>query len=132
MKFLDEIKMKFVKLPPQRKVLIKTYLLDKYINTYNKGVDSRESAKKRVLKACCLGEVVYAYDDIEIVKYFDSVYKLKRITNGYVLLDLYRDYGNKKYPIVNVSESVKDKYNREYGLTSHYQQREDSICVTAK
>lgn len=73
---------------------------------------------KKLFKAVSLGKKVYAYEDKIIIRYFDINYLLVDMGNHLVLKNIWRN--KSQYKIIKVSEAKKEKWNRKYGLISHY------------
>lgn len=115
----------FVILPQPKNVVIDATMINKYRSTCNHGIDTYVDAHKRIIKAISLGKKVYTYGDEIIIRYFDINYLLIDMGNRLVLKNIWRN--KYQYEIVKVSEEMKNKWNKKYGLKSHYEQRKESI-----
>ena len=109
----------FVILPKPANVMIDSVMVEKYRSICNHGMDTYSEAFMRITKSISLGELVYRYEDKLIFRYFDMCYECIDMSNRLILRNLWRN--KKQHKIIKVSEVKKKKWNRKYGLSSHYE-----------
>ena len=116
MKLIDEIKMLFIKLPEEKRIIISDEMIHKYQNTCNHGKDDNRNALLHINKSLSLGKVVGKSFGYVYIGYFDMVYKIK----GNVLVDIIRvKHSKARCSYTYIDELVKEKWNRKYGIVSN-------------
>ena len=116
MKLIDEIKMLFIKLPEEKRIVISDDMIHKYQNTCNHGVNDYNEAYLHIKKLLELGKVVGESFGYTYIGYFDIVYAVR----GNVLVDIIRvKHSKARCSYTYIYELVKEKWNRKYGIISN-------------
>ena len=119
-KMFSEIIRKFnycmTRIPEQRTdINIPAYILDKYRAEFNKKDNlNRDNAKQHLIKNLTLGKLVYTYKTKQFIKYWDLLMETDIIDGKRTVTNVWRDKGNKKYPVVKIMNVQKKKYDDIY------------------
>lgn len=92
-------------------ISISDEMVNKYRLLCNKGKDTPESARYRIIKGCYLSPYVSENEDNKTYHYFDMRYVVKKELGREVLVDIYRD--RSKY--YRIDAKLKEEYDKKYG-----------------